>query len=339
MDDLMDSLPEEICEAPAVEVPDEGFVSYEKLIQQGKEFAKPGKKTGISDLDKGMKIRAGELLIIGARPRHGKSSLAYNIFLNFIESHKDETFIFYTLDVCYVEFLSRLATIWAKKWKGISLGYEDDVFPHLVDEKFDPAIKEALSVFDTYGKEKRMVVVEDIPSVEKICAHAEALAADHNIGAAFIDYIGRVSSDTKTDTEELRTAHITKMFKTLSMNVSAPVIALSQMNRASASQKQVEHRRPTLEGLRYSGQQEQEAGKVLGVFNVAVESADAAREDGEVFAPSSVASIDLIPLKNRGGATGKSIPAVFDMKSGHITHKVSEADWDVRKDNKTRATF
>ncbi len=299
------------------------FFDYEALLQEGKAYAQRGKETGLYELDRAVKIMPKELIIIGARVRHGKSSFAYNLLLNFLEKYEDEAFIFFNLDVPSTIVMTRLATIHAKKHAGKTWGYKD-VLPSFQTLQFNEGIVNAFAQFDKYGKDKRLAVV-NTPNytVEQIIAHAERLAKEKTLGAIFVDYIELIKTQTKTDSEELRISHIVNQLRIASERLSCPVIALAQMNRASVTtKKKPEERRPTLEGLRYSGRQEQEATTVLGLFNINAEKIEIEQETNGVLSPSTSETVlEIIPLKNRGGESNRVISLDFDMVSGYIATK------------------
>lgn len=306
---------------PAVEEIE--FFDIDKLLTEGKAYAQKGKETGIRELDKAVKIMPKELIIIGARVRHGKSSLAYNILLNFLENYDKEAFIFFNLDVPSTIVMSRLATIWAKKHKAKTFAYKD-VLPSFQTQRFEKEILEAFGHFDKYGKEKRLAIVNKPQyTVEQIISHAERLAKEKPLGAIFIDYIELIKTKQKQDTEELRVSYIVNQLRIASERLSCPVIVLAQMNRDASKDKKPEKRRPVLEGIRYSGRQEQEASTVLGLFNIASEKLEIGQQDG-IFTPSPTsAELEIIPLKNRGGESNRIISLDFDMVSGHIKDKAS----------------
>jgi len=298
------------------------FFDYEKLLQEGKAYAQKGKETGLKDLDKVVKIMPKELIIIGARVRHGKSSFAYNLLLNFLEKYQDEAFIFFNLDVPATIVMTRLATIHAKKHASKTWGYKE-VLPSFQTLYFPEGITNAFAQFDKYGKDKRLAIV-NTPNytVEQIISHAERLSKEKPLGAIFVDYIELIKIKTKTDSEELRISHIVNQLRIASERLSCPIIALAQMNRASVTtKKKPEERRPTLEGLRYSGRQEQEATTVLGLFNVNSEFIDINQENGVLSPSATETTLEIIPLKNRGGESNRVIDLDFDMVSGHIKTK------------------
>lgn len=296
------------------------FFDYEKLLQEGKTYAQKGKETGIAELDKAVKIMSKELIIIGARSRHGKSSFAYNLLLNLLEKYPEEAFIFFNLDVPSTIVMSRLATIWTKKHKNKITAYKD-VLPSFQTLIFPEGITEAFGTFDKYGKEKRLAIV-NTPNytVEQIISHAERLKKEKPLGAIFVDYIELIKTKHKTDSEELRISHIVNQLRIASERLSCPVIVLAQMNRSNAKERNVENRRPTLEGLRYSGRQEQEATTVLGLFNINAEKLEL--EESTSYSPSGTdALLEVIPLKNRGGQSNRPVKLDFDMVSGYIENR------------------
>lgn len=300
---------------------DGGFFDMDKIYEEGKAYAEKGKETGLSDLDKAIKIMPKELIIIGARVRHGKSSFAYNLLLNLLEKHEEETFVFFNSDVSSTVLVTRLATIWAKKHKGLSYAYKD-VLPRFKDGDFQNEINGAFAKFHEYGIKKRLAVVNKPNyTVEQLIGHAERLAKEKPLGAIFVDYIELIKTDKKNDTEELRISHIVNQLRIASERLSCPIIALAQMNRTTAREKTPEKRRPSLEGLRYSGRQEQEATTVLGLFNHEAEKIDIEGQDGGLYSPTTETTLEVIPLKNRGGQSNKVIELSFDMISGYIGTK------------------
>jgi replicative DNA helicase len=183
--------------------------------------------------------------------------------------------------------------------------------------KFHSEIIDAFGHFDKYGKDKRLAVVNTPTyTVEQIISHAERLSKEKPIGAIFIDYMELIKTQAKTDNEELRISHIVNQLRIASERLSCPIITLAQMNRSNAKEKKIEHRRPSLEGLRYSGRQEQEATTVLGLFNINAETLEIGQEAGNLSPSDPETVLEVITLKNRGGQSNEAIKLNFDMKSG-----------------------
>lgn len=149
------------------------------------------------------------------------------------------------------------------------------------------------------------------------------------MGAILVDYIELVKVADE-NSEELRIASIVHQLRVVSQILDTPVVALAQMNRATVTGggggkqiKKIESRRPVLEGLRYSGKQEQEASTVLGLFNRYIESSDASSEEDQNRTEGAVsaAPLEIITHKNRYGESNKIINMVFNMVTGNIEGK------------------
>ncbi|MFH0926810.1 MAG: DnaB-like helicase C-terminal domain-containing protein [bacterium] len=302
------------------------FFNWDRLLQEGRSYSCQGKETGIVDLDRVVKIMPKELVILGARPGHGKSSFAYNLYLNFLENNPNETYIFCNMDVSSTVLMSRLATIKVKKDTDKSHSYKN-VLSCFQSGKFAEEVKDAFEFFKRCGEERHLAIVNK-PSytVEQLIGYAEILSKESKpIGAIFIDYMELIGSSMKHPNEELRVSYIVNQLRIASERLNTPIIVLAQMNRANIKDsKKPENRLPTLAGLRYSGRQEQEATTVLGLFNIDVERIEAEQEEDKKSALSSKDTIlEIIPLKNRGGETNKRIKVNFDMVSGYISNKKS----------------
>lgn len=292
------------------------YFNLDKVLEEGKAYAKGGKATGYADLDEVVKILPEELVIIGARVRHGKSSFAYNLLLNFIERDKKEAFVFFNLDSPTPILVSRIATILAARAGAGSIPYKE-VLANFQLEQLKKPIMDAMNKLHVLGREKRLAIVcQPRYTVEQIAGHVERMAQERPLGAVIIDYMELIKTAEKADTEELRLAHIVNTLRVEAQRLHVPFIVLAQMNRASATARKAEDRWPTLENLRYSGRQEQEATTVLGLFNLEAERID--MEEGKAYRPQKTTELKVITLKNRGGETNAVIPLTFDMVSGNI---------------------
>lgn len=297
-------------------IPGKEYFDWPTIAAQGKAYNARGKVTGLPELDRTVKLMPRELVIIGARVRHGKSSLAYNMLLSFLEQYPDEAQIFYNLDVPEVVLAARLATIRAKRITGESYGYKADVLPSFAEERFAPSIHDAFNWLHEQGRAKRLAIV-NVPrfSAEQIAAHAERMAQYRKIGAIFVDYAELVKSKSRQESEELRLAHIVNTLRLAAERLSMLVVLISQMNRATVTEHSTD-RRPRLESLRYSGRLEQEATTVLGIYN---ETAEAAPTESRDLEDDGNTVLQIIALKNRGGSSNRVLRFNFDQVSGNIT--------------------
>ena len=105
------------------------YFDMEKVLAEGKAYGHGGKDTGYPELNAAFRIMPQELTLITARVGQGKSSLAYNLLLNFLDLYPEETFIYFNLDTSLPIVASRIATIKAARDYEASYSYEVDVLP------------------------------------------------------------------------------------------------------------------------------------------------------------------------------------------------------------------
>ena len=107
------------------------------------------------------------------------------------------------------------------------------------------------------------IVIDDTPgiSVMEIRAKCRRLKLEKNIGLIVIDYLQLIQGTGKKGaSREQEISEISRSLKILAKELSVPVIALSQLSRATESR--TDHR-PMLSDLRESGAIEQDADIVM----------------------------------------------------------------------------
>jgi replicative DNA helicase len=113
------------------------------------------------------------------------------------------------------------------------------------------------------------------------------------LGLVIIDYLQYLQPDTRRgDTREREVAALAQGLKAISKDLGVPVLALSQLSRASDKRSDP---RPVLSDLRDSGQVEQEADAVLFLYT---------DEDLDVVKPGEMVRSEVIVAKQRNGQTG-----------------------------------
>ena len=150
-----------------------------------------------------------------------------------------------------------------------------------------------------------------------IRSHARTLARRGPLAGVVVDYLQLMSGahgDRRPRHEQV--AEWSRMLKLLAKELQVPVIALSQLNRASEARSD---RRPTMADLRESGAIEQDADVIL-LLHVD-EEADATLMDVQV-------------AKNRQGQTG----ALKLLRRGHVA-RLDNYEWRADlPDHATRAS-
>lgn len=214
-----------------------------------------GVKTGIRSLDEHIgDMEAGNLVVIAARPSHGKSALACTIAVNNLRAGK--RVLWFSLEMNVVEttrrIISQLSGVDSKKFKqpnleGMTEG-ETSRYIMAMDE-FD---KMPLHLCDTTN-----LTPMDIWNM------AKAIQAKEGIDLVIVDYIGLLTAEKeKNARSENRTqevSKITRQLKNMAGALHVPVIALSQLNRSNEK----ENRPPRASDLRDSGSIEQDANTIM----------------------------------------------------------------------------
>ncbi|MCC7134136.1 MAG: DnaB-like helicase C-terminal domain-containing protein, partial [Gemmatimonadales bacterium] len=122
---------------------------------------------------------------------------------------------------------------------------------------------------------------------------ARRLKSEYDLGMIIVDYLQLMRSPEYADNRVQEVSDISRSLKALSRELEVPVVALSQLSRAS--EQRGGDRRPQLSDLRDSGAIEQDADLVLFIHRP--EYYD--RED-----ESKRGLAEVMLSKNRNGPTG-----------------------------------
>jgi replicative DNA helicase len=141
------------------------------------------------------------------------------------------------------------------------------------------------------------VFIDDTPSIGilEMRAKARRLKLEHGLDMLIIDYLQLMQGRGRFDNRQQELASISRALKILAKELSIPILALSQLSRAS--EQRTDHR-PQLSDLRESGALEQDADIVLFIYR-----ADMYPQDGQID-PESENTAEIIIGKQRNGPTG-----------------------------------
>ena len=210
-----------------------------------------GLKTGFIDIDKKTAgFQKGDLIIIGARPAMGKTTMAQNLAYNIASINKKGV-LFFSMEMAANEIVDRIISDISDvdNWK-MRTG-------NLTDEEFS-RIGDSLDEFDELP-----IYIDDTSSLTILEIRNKARRAmhDHEIGVVIIDYLQLITgSDRYKGNRVQEITEISRGLKILARELEIPVIALAQLSRNVTGR---DDPRPVLSDLRDSGSIEQDADLVM----------------------------------------------------------------------------
>jgi replicative DNA helicase len=270
------------------------FGTIDELYKQGKEVT--GLATHFTEFDRMTSgLQPSELTIIAARPSMGKTAWAINIAQN-AAVYGDKVVAVFSLEMSKESLLRRMLASQAlvdsqKIQKGFLLK-EDR-------EKLAVAL-EALT--------EAKIFIDDTPaiSLSEMRAKARRLRQiQGGLDLIVIDYLqlmgatpggGGASKRFENRTQEV--SAISRGLKALAKELKVPVVALSQLSRAS--EQRGNDKRPILSDLRESGSIEQDADVVAFIHRESYYNRD---ENGQPD-PETEGKAEIIIAKQRNGPTG-----------------------------------
>ena len=215
----------------------------ELSAQGGKTL--PGLSTGFSAVDGKINgLNKSDLLLLAARPGMGKTSMALNVALNAAKE-SGQTVAVFSLEMSRDQLVTRLLA---------SEGLIENTRLISGDLRESDWVKIAegassLSRLDIRIDDNPLLTVADMNAK---CRRIE------NLGLVVIDYLQLMTGnqDTKGNREQ-EVAFISRTLKAIAKELNVPMIALSQLSRAT--EMRGGSKRPQLSDLRESGAIEQDA--------------------------------------------------------------------------------
>lgn len=241
-----------------------------------------GLGSGFVDLDEMTSgFQPSDLIILAGRPSMGKTALALSIARHVGVDLKKRVAVF-SLEMSKDQIVTRLLCSEAKvnnsKVRSGKLSESD--FPKLVDA----AAK--ISQADIF--------VDDTPAISilEMRAKARRLHREAPLSLVVVDYLQLMKAPSRnSDRRDQEISEISASLKALAKELSIPVIALSQLNRAVETRND---KRPMMADLRESGAIEQDADLIGFVYRDEVYNVDS---------PDKGVA-ELIIAKHRNGSVG-----------------------------------
>ena len=245
-----------------------------------------GTTTGFKDLDSKLQgMHNGDLIVVAGRPGMGKSSLAMNLAENVLfDKESLGGVLIFSLEMSAESLTTRMLS-------GISKINQQKIRSGMLGDK------ELQTLIEQSEKLKNLPLWIDDSSLltpMELRAKARRLARieHHGLSLIVVDYLQLMQLPMSNENRVNQISEISRSLKSLAKELSVPVIALSQLNRAV---DQRPNRRPVMSDLRDSGAIEQDADVILFIYRDSEYNEDS--EDG------NKAEINI--GKQRNGPTGK----------------------------------
>ena len=205
--------------------------------------------TGFPRLDGILKgMRGGNLIIIGARPSVGKTAFALDLAVSAAkQGHKT---LFYSMEMTSEELVQRLLSTYS----GVQLS-------QIIDGQMDD--NELLEYVQAGARISGLpVLIEDASNVTVETIRTKAIE-EQDVKIIFVDYIGLLQSTKNYQNRNYELGAMSRDLKNLAMELKIPIVVLAQLNRNVNSDQE-----PNLSDLRDSGELEQNANKVIFLWNI-----------------------------------------------------------------------
>ena len=276
------------------EIVRDSFGSIDKLIQEGQREV-TGLRTYFEDFDKMTSgLQKSELTIIAARPSMGKTAWAINIAQN-AAVRGDSVVAVFSLEMSKESLLRRMlaseALVDSQKIQKGYLGRDDQ-------EKLTAALERLVEA---------KIYIDDTPGISLTEMRAKARRLRQMAGRLdliVIDYLQLMtgsalgSGGKRFENRTQEVSAVSRGLKALAKELNVPVIALSQLSRAS--EQRGGDKKPMLSDLRESGSIEQDADVVAFIHRESYYNKD---ENGQPD-PDTEGKAEIIIAKQRNGPTG-----------------------------------
>jgi replicative DNA helicase len=272
------------------QIVENSFGSIDNLYKESREVT--GLATDFIELDRSTSgLQKGELIILAARPSMGKTAFAINIAQNAAVNHNATVAVF-SLEMSKESLLRRMlasqAWVDQRKLQTGFLGREDHA---KLQKALEQLIESNMFIDDSAG----ISLAEMRAKARRLKQNAKGL------DLIVVDYLQLMTASLgggkkgyENRTQEV--SAISRGLKALAKELEVPVMALSQLSRAS--ERRGDDKRPMLSDLRESGSIEQDADVVAFIHREAYYNRD------EEMSESDKAKSEIIIAKQRNGPTG-----------------------------------
>jgi replicative DNA helicase len=241
-----------------------------------------GISTGFIDLDKLLGgFQPADLIIVAGRPGTGKTSLALTMATHAARN-REACIALFSLEMPSRQVVQRLVS-------GATGIESQRLRTGNIDEHELAKVARAMGELS-----KTSIYIDDTPAISpmELRAKARRLHAELPIDLIILDYMQLMQAGIRMENRVQEVSYISRQLKSLAIELSAPVLACSQLSRAVESRVD---KRPVLSDLRESGSIEQDADVVMFIYREEMYVED-------TFRPNIA---DIMVAKHRNGPTGQ----------------------------------
>ncbi|OHB06230.1 MAG: replicative DNA helicase [Candidatus Zambryskibacteria bacterium RIFCSPLOWO2_01_FULL_45_43] len=268
-----------------IQLKDELDGAYERIEKGHREGGNlKGVTTGFSEIDNMLSgLQKSDLIVLGARPSLGKTSLALDI-ARFAAIQGQQPVGIFSLEMSREQVVDRLISAEAQipLWELRTGRLKNDEDFELIQHALDKLSQAPIFIDDTPS-----------PTVLQMRSMARRLQAEHGLSLIIVDYLQLIQPRANTDNIVQQITEISRSLKGMARELNVPVLAVSQLSRAV---DQRENKRPRLSDLRESGAIEQDADVVLFIYRKDKDRANPATDEAN--------TAEIMIEKHRNGPTG-----------------------------------
>jgi replicative DNA helicase len=296
----LDGVPRQVSDGGPVAAADVVVTTLDEIEAMRGRQTPAGLLTGFPDLDRMLHgLRPGQLVVVGARPSVGKSAFALDLARHAALRLQLPSLLI-TLEMSRPEIMLRLlaaeagvpldllstGNLWENDWSRLT-----EALPRILEGR--------LFIDDTATL-----------TLPQIRARVRQYRRQHDVQLVVVDYLQLVSG-ARVENRQTEVADLSRGLKLAAKTSGVPIVALSQLNRASDQRM---GKRPQLSDLRESGAIEQDSDIVMLLHRDLTESPEVAEQT------------ELILAKNRNGPVG-SVPLMFQAGYTRFVSAASAASW------------
>ncbi len=269
---------------------------YDQYLQERAAITEPLAQgtgpvmAGYTELDELLGgMQPSDMLILGARPALGKSTLALNISLN--AARNGAVVGIFSLEMSREQLALRI------------LSADAEVDSHRLRLGLYTEAEEQ-RIIDSIGLLSELpVYIDDTPfqGMVEMRSKSRRLSLEHGLDLLVVDYLQLIQGRGRGDNRVQEISEISRSIKGMARDLRVPVVTCSQLSRV------VENRpghRPQLSDLRDSGSIEQDSDVVLFIHREDIYFTEEEWERHDPGRPYPKNVAEIVVAKHRNGPTG-----------------------------------